>query len=53
MKPVWNNYPSSTNILKDFKYYRGEITEGIPNGKGEIIFPNGEKYEGEWVQGVI
>ena len=28
--------------------YRGEISDGKPNGLGTLTLPNGENYVGEW-----
>ena len=29
-------------------FYRGELKDGFPHGKGTITYSNGEKYVGEW-----
>jgi len=31
--------------------YQGEIRNGVPNGKGTLFFPNGEKHVGEFKYG--
>jgi len=31
--------------------YKGEVSEGKPNGKGKATFRNGGMYEGDWVNG--
>ncbi len=31
--------------------YQGETVQGIPNGKGRFLLPNGTKYDGEWAEG--
>jgi len=31
--------------------YEGEIKSGVPNGKGDIFYPNGEKPEMEFKDG--
>ena len=31
--------------------YRGEISDGKPNGLGTLTLPNGENYVGEWKDG--
>ena len=31
--------------------YRGEISDGEPNGLGTLTLPNGENYLGEWENG--
>ena len=31
--------------------YRGEISDGKPNGLGILTLPNGENYVGEWKDG--
>ena len=31
--------------------YEGEIKNGVPNGKGTLFFPNGEKQEVEFKNG--
>ena len=31
--------------------YKGYVKDGVPNGLGIMIPPNGDKYEGEWMDG--
>ncbi len=31
--------------------YQGDTVQGIPHGKGRLLFPNGTKYEGGWAEG--
>ena len=31
--------------------YQGDVKNGVPNGLGIIIYPNGDKYIGEWEDG--
>lgn len=31
--------------------YKGDTIQGVPNGKGSFLLPNGTKYNGEWVEG--
>ena len=33
--------------------YNGEMQNGKKHGKGEYLFPNGERYEGEWANDQI
>ena len=33
----------------DGERYEGNYDEGVPNGYGVKTFPNGDKYEGEWL----
>ena len=44
-KLVWDKN-GNENI--DGKYIGSLNKNGIPNGAGVIVFPDGEKYEGEW-----
>ena len=32
--------------------YKGEITNGEPNGVGVLTYPDGSNYEGEWKNGL-
>jgi len=32
--------------------YIGEVKNGKPHGKGELYYTNGERYEGEWKNGL-
>ena len=31
--------------------YSGQIKEGRMHGRGSIVYPNNERYEGDWVMG--
>ena len=31
--------------------YSGEISNGQMHGQGTLVYPNREKYEGDWVYG--
>ena len=31
--------------------YTGQILDGQMHGRGALIYPNGERYEGAWVYG--
>jgi len=31
--------------------YKGEIVNGVPNGKGKATFNDGDTYNGEWING--
>jgi len=31
--------------------YTGQILDGQMHGKGNLIYPNGERYEGNWLHG--
>jgi hypothetical protein len=44
----WKN---SRNLDSDTVYV-GEVTNGVPNGQGTYIFPNGDKYVGETKDGL-
>ena len=37
--------------LKDGTKYTGEARGKKPHGYGKATYPNGDKYEGEWVKG--
>ena len=51
----WSIYPEL--VWKGFgdkethPEYKGEVENGIPNGLGFIIHPNGNKFVGSWVNG--
>jgi len=65
IKYEWDN--SSLEILSsqyvcDYKWkgfgekntnpkFQGEVENGVPNGLGFMIFPNGDKYVGSWKDG--
>ena len=48
----WGKYPEI--VWKGFgdkdthSKYEGEVENGVPNGLGLLIFPNGMKYVGGW-----
>lgn len=45
-----NNTPiENKTIVKDV--YSGEEKNGVPHGKGKMIYDNGDVYEGEWFDG--
>ena len=33
--------------------FDGEYKNGKKNGKGKMLFPNGDIYEGEWVDDMV
>ena len=33
-------------------FYSGQVVNGIPSGKGKIVYDNGSVYDGDWVNGV-
>ena len=33
--------------------YKGEVENGVPNGLGFLFVPNGEKFIGEWNDGIF
>ena len=41
----------SRKILDSDTVYVGEVSNGLPNGKGTYTFLNGAKYEGAWKDG--
>jgi len=47
--------PTPINLVKSIHYaggtYTGDLKSGVPHGKGEIIWTNGDKYVGEWKSG--
>ena len=36
-----------------YSKYEGEIKNGVPNGKGTLIFPDGKKLEVEFKEGLF
>ena len=36
-------------VFKNKTIYSGEILNGRPDGKGRLLWPNGDTYEGDWV----
>jgi hypothetical protein len=55
-KPTNNNHSTNQNsviIIKEIKYndgaiYKGQTVNGVRQGKGLLIFANGDKYDGDW-----
>jgi len=43
----WKTYGNSETHPK----YKGEISNGMPNGKGKLTYPDGSIYEGTWIEG--
>ena len=52
----WGEYPEIVwkgfGEKKTHPVYNGDVKNGVPNGLGLMIFPNGHKYEGEWRDGL-
>ena len=60
---VWKGFgdkkwgTSSLDVWKGFgdketqPVYKGEVENGVPNGLGILIYPNGVKYVGSWKDG--
>ena len=44
---VWKGFGEKDTNPK----YQGEVENGVPNGLGFIIFPDGNKYVGSWKNG--
>ena len=50
---------SSDNLWKTFgdvkvqPIYKGEIKNGMPNGRGVYTYPDGRKYVGQWKDGIL
>ena len=44
---VWKGFGDKETHPK----YKGEVENGVPNGLGFLIFPNGDKYVGEYKDG--
>ncbi|MFD0694955.1 stalk domain-containing protein [Paenibacillus sp. GCM10027628] len=42
----------TTLTRKDGVIYTGEIKDGLPNGKGTLVFPDVTKYEGTFLNGL-
>lgn len=47
-----NGLASGQGISKGENIYEGKFKKGLPNGKGTIIYVNGEKYIGKWKNGL-
>ena len=51
---------SAVTQVEDFQYkdnignglYSGQVVDGVPSGKGKIVYDNGAVYDGEWVNGM-
>ena len=55
-KEKWFEYESGMTCLKNGEsvIYRGEIMNGVPNGQGSVVSPEGyELFKGEWENGVL
>ena len=46
---VWKGFGEKDTNPK----YQGEVENGVPNGLGFIIFPDGNKYVGSWKNGEV
>ena len=46
----WEGFESEDN--RDFSKYEGEIKIGFPYGQGILTYPDGEKYVGEFKDGL-
>ena len=44
---VWKGFGEKDTNPK----YQGEVENGVPNGLGFLIYPNGNKYVGSWKNG--
>ena len=44
---VWKGFGDKETHSK----YTGDVGNGVPNGFGIMIFPNGNKYIGDWKDG--
>merc|ERR1712224_695424 len=40
-----------TSEVKLLTYYNGQWVKDLQNGKGNAILKNGDKYDGDWVDG--
>jgi hypothetical protein len=52
----WNNYSKSVSWktsgdLENDIVYIGEVSNGVPNGQGTLIWADGDKYVGQWKNG--
>ena len=43
----------SKDDIKGRDKYEGEWKDGLPNGKGNLIYKNGEKYDGEFSKDIF
>ena len=52
----WGEYPDyvwkGVGEKGTHSVYKGEAENGVPNGQGTQTYPDGEKYEGSWKNGV-
>ena len=52
---LWGKYPNY--VWKEFgdkgthPKYKGNVENGVPNGLGYLIYPNGSRYLGSWKKG--
>ena len=50
--PVKAQNPATQTItLSDGGRYTGQVLHGKPNGKGKVVYKNGDVYEGEFLTG--
>ena len=51
----WGEYPDyvwkGVGEKGTHHVYKGEVENGVPNGLGILIYPNGVKYVGSWKDG--
>lgn len=40
-------------ILYGKAVYTGDLAAGLPHGKGKLVWPSGNTYEGEWKNGAV
>eukprot|EP01017_Pseudomicrothorax_dubius_P031323 TRINITY_DN3987_c0_g1_i3.p1 TRINITY_DN3987_c0_g1~~TRINITY_DN3987_c0_g1_i3.p1 ORF type:complete len:548 (+),score=118.30 TRINITY_DN3987_c0_g1_i3:61-1644(+) len=44
-------YSQAKVVLPEALNYQGETKDGLPNGRGRMVYPNGDIYIGEWRAG--
>lgn len=44
---------TTSHLYKDGRKYIGDFVNGLPQGKGKMIFPNMDIYDGEWQDGTM
>ncbi|HYC44652.1 MAG TPA: hypothetical protein VED01_04110 [Burkholderiales bacterium] len=49
-EPVASPVPRKPEFAAGYRY-EGEHRDGVPHGRGVMIWPNGERYDGQWVNG--
>ena len=49
MEPVAPTMPGSAEPKEDV--YEGERKEGVPHGRGTMLYADGDMYEGTWRDG--